>query len=59
MYKHFFKRLFDFCISLVALICVSPIIIIVAIWSHLANKGAGAWFLQERPGRNGKIFKVI
>lgn len=59
MYKHFFKRFFDFCISLVALICVSPIIIIVAIWLHFANKGAGAWFLQERPGRNGKIFKVI
>lgn len=59
MYKHFFKRFFDFCISLVALICVSPIIIIVAIWLHFANKGAGAWFLQERPGKNGKIFKVI
>lgn len=59
MYKHFFKRLFDFCISLIALICVSPIIIIVAIWLHFANKGAGAWFLQERPGKNGKIFKVI
>lgn len=59
MYKHFFKRFFDFCISLVALICVSPIIIVVAIWLHFANKGAGAWFLQERPGKNGKIFKVI
>ena len=59
MYKHFLKRFFDFCISLVALICVSPIIIIVAIWLHFANKGAGAWFLQERPGKNGKIFKVI
>lgn len=59
MYKHFIKRLFDFCISLVALIIVSPIIIIVAIWLHFANKGAGAWFLQERPGKGGKIFKVI
>lgn len=59
MYKHFFKRFFDFCISLVALIIVSPIIIIVAIWLHFANKGAGAWFLQERPGKDGKIFKVI
>ena len=59
MYKHFFKRLFDFCISLVALIIVSPIIIVVAIWLHFANKGAGAWFLQERPGKDGKIFKVI
>lgn len=59
MYKKFFKRLFDFCISLVALIIVSPIIIIVAIWLHFANKGAGAWFLQERPGKDARIFKVI
>lgn len=59
MYKHFFKRFFDFSISLVALIIVSPIIIVVAIWLHFANKGAGAWFLQERPGKDGKIFKVI
>ena len=59
MYKHFFKRFFDFCISLVALIIASPIILVVAIWLHFANKGAGAWFLQERPGKDGKIFKVI
>lgn len=59
MYKHFFKRAFDFCVSFIALICVAPIIIIVAIWLHFANKGAGAWFLQERPGKGGKIFKVI
>lgn len=59
MYKHFFKRFFDFCISLFALVCVSPVIIVVAIWLHFANKGAGAWFLQERPGKDGKIFKVV
>ena len=59
MYKYFFKRLFDFCISLVALIIVSPIIIVVAIWLHFANKGAGAFFFQERPGKDAKIFKVI
>lgn len=59
MYKRFFKRFFDFCISLVALIILSPIIIVVAIWLHFANKGASAWFLQERPGKDGKIFKVI
>ena len=59
MYKHFFKRLFDFFISLVALICVSPVILIVAIWLHFANKGAGAFFTQDRPGKDGKIFKVI
>lgn len=59
MYKHFFKRLFDFLISLVALICISPILLIVTIWLHYANKGAGAFFTQDRPGKNGKIFKVI
>ncbi len=59
MYKHFFKRFFDFWISLIALICISPILIIVTIWLLFANKGAGAFFFQERPGKNGKIFKVI
>ena len=59
MYKNFFKRLFDFFISLIALICISPILLVVAIWLHFANKGAGAWFLQERPGKGGKIFRVI
>lgn len=59
MYRHFFKRFLDFCISLLALICVSPILILVALWLHFANKGAGAFFLQERPGKDGKIFKVI
>jgi lipopolysaccharide/colanic/teichoic acid biosynthesis glycosyltransferase len=59
MYKHFFKRFFDFWISLIALICVSPILLIVTIWLHFANKGAGAFFFQERPGKDGKIFKVV
>ena len=59
MYKHFFKRLLDFCISLIALICISPILLVVIIWLHFANKGAGAFFLQERPGKDAKIFKVI
>jgi len=59
MYKHFFKRLFDFLISLVALLLLSPVLIAVTIWLHFANKGAGAFFLQERPGKGGKIFKVI
>ncbi|MDR0185520.1 sugar transferase [Prevotella brunnea] len=59
MYKHFFKRFFDFWISLVALIVLSPVLLIVTIWLHFANKGAGAFFLQERPGKNEKIFKVI
>ena len=59
MYKHFFKRFFDFWISLIALICISPILLIVTIWLHFANKGAGAAFFQERPGKDAKIFRVI
>lgn len=59
MYAHFFKRFFDFWISLIALICISPILLVVTIWLHFANKGAGAFFFQQRPGRNGIIFKVI
>ena len=59
MYRYLFKRFFDFWISLIALICLSPILLIVAIWLHFANKGAGAFFFQERPGKDGKIFKVV
>lgn len=59
MYCRFFKRFFDFVIALSALICLSPILIVVTIWLHFANKGAGAFFLQERPGKNEKIFKII
>lgn len=59
MYKHFFKRFLDFWISLIALICISPILLVVTIWLHFANKGAGAFYLQERPGKDAKIFKVI
>ena len=59
MYKSFFKRFFDFWISLIVLICISPILLVVTIWLHFANKGAGAFFTQDRPGKNGKIFKVI
>lgn len=59
MYKHFLKRFFDFWISLIVLIVISPVILAVTIWLHFANKGAGAFFFQDRPGKNGKIFKVI
>lgn len=59
MYKHFFKRFFDFWIALIALICLFPILLIVTIWLHFANKGAGAFFFQDRPGKDAKIFKVI
>lgn len=59
MYKHFFKRFLDFWISFVVLIIISPILLLITIWLHFANKGAGALFFQERPGKDGKIFKVI
>lgn len=59
MYKYFFKRLIDFCIALLGLICIGWFLVIIAIWLHFANKGAGAFFTQPRPGKDGKIFKVI
>ena len=59
MYKILFKRVLDFCFSFIALICISPILLVVSVWLHFANKGAGAFFFQERPGKDGKIFKVI
>lgn len=59
MYKNFFKRLIDFTIALIALLCLSPVLLIVTIWLHFANKGAGAFFTQERPGKNAKVFRVI
>lgn len=59
MYAHCLKRVLDFTIALIAIICLSPLLIVVAVWLHVANKGAGAFFMQERPGKDEKIFKVI
>lgn len=59
MYKHFFKRFFDFWIAFFVLICLSPLLLVVTLWLHFANKGAGAFFLQERPGKDGRIFKIV
>lgn len=59
MYKHFFKRVIDFTIVFIALLIIWPFLLIITIWLHFANKGAGAFFYQERPGKNAKIFKVI
>ena len=59
MYKYYIKRLLDFWIALFALICLSPLLLVVTVWLHFANKGAGAFFLQERPGLKGKIFKIV
>ena len=59
MYKHFFKRILDILISGIALLLIGWFLILVAIFLHFANKGAGAFFFQERPGKDEKIFKVI
>lgn len=59
MYKHFFKRVIDFIVAFIALSIIWPILLVIYIWLSIANKGAGAFFFQERPGRHGKIFKVI
>ena len=59
MYKNFFKRMIDFILVFCALAMIWPILLLITVWLHFANKGAGVFFLQERPGKNGKIFKVI
>jgi len=59
MYKHFFKRILDILISGIALLLIGWFLVLVAIFLHFANKGAGAFFFQERPGKDEKIFKVI
>lgn len=59
MYRSFFKRFLDFWIALIALICLSPLLFLVIIWLYFANKGAGVFFTQERPGKDARIFKVI
>ena len=59
MYKFFFKRFLDFLIVLIVLLIIWPFLLLITIWLHFANKGAGAFFFQERPGKDGKIFKVI
>lgn len=59
MYKHFFKRLIDFCIAFVTLSILFIPLVIITLWLHFANKGVGAFFFQERPGKDGKIFKIV
>lgn len=59
MYKNYFKRILDLVISSLALLLIGWFLIIITIWLHFANKGAGAFFFQERPGKDAKIFKVI
>ena len=59
MYKHFFKRVIDFTIAFIALLVIWPILLVIYIWLTISNKGAGAFFFQDRPGLHSKIFKVI
>ena len=59
MYKYFFKRFFDIIVSLTALICLSPLFVVIILLLQIGNKGAGAFFLQERPGYKSKLFKII
>lgn len=58
MYKHFFKRAIDIIASGSGLLLLSPLLLVVTLWLHFANKGAGAFFFQERPGKNARIFKI-
>ena len=59
MYKNFLKRIFDLLIVLCVLLLIWPFLLIVTILLLIFNEGAGAFFLQERPGYKGKPFKII
>ena len=59
MYRNYLKRFLDFWIALIVLIAISPLLLVVTIWLHFANQGAGVFFTQERPGKNARIFKII
>ncbi len=59
IYRNYIKRVLGFSIALIALVCLSPLLLVVTVWLHFANKGAGAFFFQERPGKDAKIFKIV
>jgi len=59
IYRDYIKRALGFTIALLAVVCLSPLLLVVTVWLHFANKGAGAFFLQERPGKDARIFKII
>ena len=59
IYRDYIKRVLGFTIALIALVCLSPLLLVVTVWLHFANKGAGAFFFQERPGKDAKIFKIV
>ena len=58
LYRDCFKRVFDFTAASCAAVALSPLLLGIAVWLHFANKGAGVLFSQERPGKNGKIFRL-
>ena len=58
IYRKYIKRMLDVVFSLLMLILLSPLLLVVTIWLHFANKGAGAFFTQERPGKDEKTFKL-
>lgn len=58
MYKFFLKRFFDIIFSFLAILCLSPLFILLSVWLHIANKGAGVFFVQPRPGKDGKVFHI-
>lgn len=59
MYRHFLKRFLSFCLVLIGLVFISPILLVITIWLHFANKGAGTFFYQDRAGKDGKVFRVM
>lgn len=59
MYRHGLKRLLDFLSALLVLLVLWPVLLLIAIGLQVANKGAGAFFTQERPGKGGRIFRII
>lgn len=59
LYRDCFKRVFDIALASCVLVVASPLLIVVSIWLHFANKGAGIFFTQDRPGKNGKVFKLV
>ena len=58
MYHKYIKRLLDIVVSAGALVALSPVLIVVTVWLQLANRGAGAFFTQRRPGLHGKVFRI-
>ena len=59
MYRRYFKRLIDVVVAILALVCLSPLLTVVALWLHFANKGAGAFFSQKRVVKDNRVFRLV